>query len=87
MPEERGDMGVLWRESTQACFILRVVVFFFPKGRILGDVSGEDSNRIFISVPGVCFNMLIHQNKRREGSGSFFGQFHLQRLSLKRDQD
>ena len=31
--------------------------------------------------------MLKRQNEHREGKGSFSGQFHLQRMSPRRDQD
>ena len=53
---------------------------------ILGEASGKDL-KIFISFPGVSFSMLIHQNECIVGSGSFSGQFHLQRISSERDWD
>ena len=37
-------------------FVLRVFICFL-KAAILGEVSGKDLNRIFISFPGVFFNM------------------------------
>ena len=48
------------------------VFICFLKAGILGEVSGEDLNRIFISLIA-----LIHQNEHMEGSGSFSGQLHL----------
>ena len=55
--------------------------YLFPKGRnFSGGFSGEDLNRIFFSFLGVSFNILILQNEH-VGSKSFFGQFHLQRMS------
>ena len=41
---------------------LKGFYLFFRDG-ILGEISGEGLNRIFISFPGVFFNMLICQNE------------------------
>ena len=38
---------------------------YFLKSGILGKVSGEHLNRIFISFPGVSFSMLINQNEHK----------------------
>ena len=51
-------------------FVLRYLIFLWPAG-ILGKISGECLNRIFISFSGVSFNILIHQNVCVEGSGLF----------------
>ena len=48
-------------------------VLCFPQVGILGEVS----LRIFLSFPGVSFNMLMHQNECVVGLGSFSGQLHL----------
>lgn len=41
---------------------------FYLKAGILGVVSGGDLNRIFISFPGVSFNMLTHQSEHIDHS-------------------
>ena len=47
------------------CFVLWVFISFLQTG-ILGEVSGEDLSRVFISFPGMSFNMLMHQNEHIE---------------------
>ena len=88
MPEEeRGRSGhTLETSMSTGAFILSVFICFL-KAKILGEISEEDLNRIFISSLGMSFNMLIHQNKHIKGYESFSGQFHLQRMPPKRDQD
>ena len=61
---------MLQQESICGSFVLRLFIFHWPAG-ILGKVSGEDINRMFIIFPIVSFNMLIHQNVCMEGSGLF----------------
>ena len=43
------------RAHSAGCFALRDFMSF-PKVRILGEVTGEDLNRIFISFPDLCFS-------------------------------
>ena len=65
--------------SVLVVFVFKFVVFILvvqggkvclPKPH-LGWKSGEVLNRIFISFPGVSFNMLIHQNVCIDGLGFF----------------
>ena len=72
-------MGKAPGRACTGSFVLRVFICFL-KARILGEVSGEEHNRIFISFPDVSFNILIHQNEHIR-SGSFSGQLPLQRMS------
>ena len=44
-------------------FVIRGFLVCFLEAGLLGDVSGEGLSRIFISFPGVSFNMLMHQNE------------------------
>ena len=67
-------------ETVHWVFYLEVFYLFLKVG-ILEEVSGEDLNRIYISFPGVSFDLLMCQNEHINGSGSFSGQFHLQRMS------
>ena len=53
---------MLKRERGHWVLCLRVFVCFLKAG-VLGEVSGEDLNRIFISFPGVSFNTLMPQNE------------------------
>ena len=52
-------------------FVLRYLIFLWPAG-ILGKISGECLNRIFISFSGVSFNVLSHQNVCTVGPGVIF---------------
>ena len=45
------SMGMLHRKSHNGSSVLRV----FQGAGILGEVPGEDLNRLFISFPGVSF--------------------------------
>lgn len=59
-------MGRYGHAEERACtgsFVSRVFICFLKAG-ILREVLGEDLNRIFISFPGVSFNMMIHQNEQ-----------------------
>ena len=73
---------MLQQESACGSFVLRLFIFHWPAG-ILGKVSGEDINRMFIIFPIVSFNMLIHQNMGMEGSALFSGQFYFLFFFLK----
>ena len=73
---------ILKREHTLGSLSSGFLICFLKVG-ILEAVSGEDLHRIFISFSGMSINTLIHQNEHMEGS-SFYGQFHLQRMSPKR---
>ena len=58
-----GKAQVCSRESVP--WVLWRVLICFLKVRAFGEVSGKDLNRIFLSFPGVSFNVLIHQNVLR----------------------
>ena len=63
-------------EGWSKCWVLCLKGFFlicFLNLGILREVSGQDLNRIFISFPGVSFDMLMPQNEAIEGSRSFSG--------------
>ena len=83
---EREQRYKAWVCSSEfhGSFVLRFFIFFWQAG-IPGQVSENGLNRIFISFPGVSFNMLIHQNMHIEGSGLFSGWFYFQRMLSKRD--
>ena len=76
------SMGMLcW----QCAFVLRLFICLWPAW-ILGEVSGEGLNRIFISFPGMAFAMLVYQNVYR-GVKYFLVSFIFKECYLKRDQD
>ena len=53
----------------QASFALRAFISLLQAG-----ILGEGFSRIFISFPGVFFNMSMNKNECIEGPGSLFGQ-------------
>lgn len=72
MPVEEGKGLGMLQQVRELCvsFVLKLFISLWPAG-ILGEVSGEDLNGIFISFLGMSFSMLIHQNVCVKGSGYF----------------
>ena len=76
VPLVAGLVGTLRGDKQQrykawALWILCLEAFHLWSAGILGKVSGEGLNRLFISFSGVSVSMLIHQNVYRWVRGYF----------------